>query len=244
MNNIIFSFLVTSIAGLSTLIGMLPIFLSFKNTNKIIGISLAFASGVMASVSIFSLLPESYELIHIYYQQKPTIILIILFILIGILVASIIDKLFKKIDNKLYKIGIISALALMIHNIPEGILTFSTTSTNISLGLTLALSIMCHNIPEGISISVPIYYSTKSKKKAFFYTAVSGFSEILGALITYLFLSEYINNNFIGIMLSLTTGIMIYISLFELLPNSFAYKDKKSTIFSFLIGFLFMILFK
>lgn len=244
MNNIIFSFLVTSIAGLSTLIGMLPIFINFKNTNKLISISLAFASGVMASVSIFSLLPESYELIHIFYQKKPTIILIILFILIGILVASIIDKLFKKIDNKLYKIGIISAIALMIHNIPEGILTFSTTSTNITLGLTLALSIMCHNIPEGISISVPIYYSTKSKKKAFFYTAISGFSEIIGAFITYLFLSEYINNNFIGIMLSLTTGIMIYISIFELLPNSLEYKDKKSTILSFIVGFIFMILFK
>lgn len=244
MNNIIFSFLVTSIAGLSTLIGMLPIFIHFKNTNKLISISLAFAAGVMASVSLFSLLPESYELIHIVLRQKPTIVLILLFILIGVFVASIIDKLFKKIDNKLYKIGIISAIALMIHNIPEGILTFSTTSTNITLGLTLALSIMCHNIPEGISISVPIYYSTKSKKKAFFYTAISGFSEILGALITYLFLSEYINNNFIGIMLSLTTGIMIYISIFELLPNSLAYKDKKSTIFSFLIGFIFMILFK
>lgn len=239
-----FSFLVTSIAGLSTLIGMLPIFIRFKDTNKLISISLAFASGVMASVSIFSLLPESYKLIHVGYQQKPTIILILLFILIGILVASIIDKLFKKIDNKLYKIGIISAIALMLHNIPEGILTFSTTSTNITLGLTLALSIMCHNIPEGISISVPIYYSTKSKKKAFFYTAISGFSEILGALITYLFLSEYINNNFIGIMLSLTTGIMIYISIFELLPNSLEYKSKRSTIVSFIIGFIFMILFK
>lgn len=244
MNNIIFSFLVTSIAGLSTLIGMIPIFIKFKNTDKIISISLAFASGVMASVSIFSLIPESFELLNIMYQKKPSIILILIFSLVGIFISSIIEKLFKKIDNKLYKVGIISALALMIHNLPEGILTFSTTSTNISLGLTLALSIMCHNIPEGISISIPIYYSTKSKLKAFLYTAISGFSEILGALITFLFLKDYINNNFIGIMLSMTSGIMIYISLFELLPNSLEYKYKKDTLVSFIIGFIFMLFFK
>lgn len=244
MNNIIFSFIVTSIAGLSTLIGMIPIFIPFKNTNKIISISLAFAAGVMASVSIFSLVPESFELLNIIFQKKPSIVLMLIFGLIGIFIASIIETIFKKIDNKLYKVGIISALALMIHNLPEGILTFSTTSTNISLGLTLALSIMCHNIPEGISISIPIYYSTKSKLKAFLYTAISGFSEILGALITFLFLKDYINNNFIGVMLSITSGIMIYISLFELLPNSLEYKYKKETILSFIIGFIFMLFFK
>ena len=160
------------------------------------------------------------------------------------LLTSFIDKIFKKIDNKLYKIGIINMLALMIHNIPEGILTFSTTTTNISLGLTLALSIMFHNIPEGLSISIPIYYSTNSRKKAVLYTAISGFSEVLGAILTYLFLFKYINNYFIGIVLSLTTGIMIYISMFELLKNSFEYKKKRISYLFFLIGFIFMIFFK
>lgn len=244
MNNITFAFVVTSIAGLSTLIGMIPIFIKFKNTNKLISISLSFAAGVMASVSIFSLIPESFELFRITYRLIPTIILLLLFFLLGILLASIIDKIFKQIDNKLYKIGIINTLALMIHNIPEGILTFSTTTTNISLGITLALSIMCHNIPEGISISVPIYYSTKSRLKAFFYTAISGFSEILGAFITYLFLYKYIDNNFIGVILSLTTGIMIYISLFELMPNSLEYNYKKNSYLAFIVGFIFMIFFK
>lgn len=236
MNKIIFSFLVTSIAGLSTVIGTIPIFFKIKNIDKLINISLAFSSGVMASVSIFSLLPESYNYLR-------SILLLIFFILIGIFFTIILNKIFKYIDNKLYKLGIISMIALIIHNIPEGILTFSTTTTNVYLGLSLALSIMFHNIPEGISISVPIYFSTKSKKKAFLYTLISGFSEVIGALFTYLFLYKYINNNFIGFILSITTGIMLYISLFELLPQSLLYSKKRTYLF-FIIGFIFMLIFK
>ena len=206
--------------------------------------SLAFASGIMFSVSINSLIPESYDLLKENLNTNKVIILMILFFLIGVLLTSFIDKIFKKIDNKLYKIGIINMLALMIHNIPEGILTFSTTTANISLGLTLALSIMFHNIPEGLCISVPIYYSTNSKKKAFFYTFISGFSEVLGAIITYLFLYKYISNSFIGIILSLTVGIMSYISLNELLPGAIKYNNKKLTGIAFVIGFIFMLFFK
>lgn len=226
------------------MLGIIPIYIKFKDTDKIICMALAFASGIMFSVSINSLIPESYDLLKENLNTNKVIILMILFFLIGVLLTSFIDKIFKKIDNKLYKIGIINMLALMIHNIPEGILTFSTTTTNISLGLTLALSIMFHNIPEGLSISIPIYYSTNSRKKAVLYTAISGFSEVLGAILTYLFLFKYINNYFIGIVLSLTTGIMIYISLFELLKNSFEYKKKRISYIFFLIGFIFMIFFK
>ena len=244
MNSIIFAFIVTTVAGLSTMLGIIPIYIKFKDTDKIICMALAFASGIMFSVSINSLIPESYDLLKENLNTNKVIILMILFFLIGVLLTSFIDKIFKKIDNKLYKIGIINMLALMIHNIPEGILTFSTTTTNISLGLTLALSIMFHNIPEGLSISIPIYYSTNNRKKAVLYTAISGFSEVLGAILTYLFLFKYINNYFIGIVLSLTTGIMIYISMFELLKNSFEYKKKRISYLFFLIGFIFMIFFK
>ena len=244
MSNIKFSFLVTSNAGLSTLFGMIPIFLKIKNKDTIINASLSFASGVMLSVSLFSLLPESMDLLQEKYNDKGIIILVLLFSIIGIFLASFIDKVFKNIDNKLYKLGIINSLALMIHNIPEGILTFSTTTVNVSLGIALALSILFHNIPEGISISVPIYYSTNSKFKAFIYTFISGFSEIIGAIITYIFLYKYINNSFIGVILSLTVGIMSYISLSELLPTAIKYNKKKTTIVFFIIGFIFMLFFK
>ena len=244
MNSITFAFIITMIAGLSTLLGLIPIYIKFKNINKIICISLAFAAGVMLSVSINSLLEESISLLNKNLNIVKTIILVILFILIGILVSKLLDILFKKIDNKLYKLGITNAIALMIHNIPEGILTFSTTSINISLGLTLALSIMCHNIPEGISISVPIYYSTKSRKKAWIYVLISGFSESLGGIFSYLFLYRFINNSFIGITLAFTIGIMSYISLVELLPNSIKYNYKKTSSISFIIGYIFMMFFK
>lgn len=244
MNNICFAFLVTTIAGLSTMLGMIPVFFKIKDKDKIINTSLSFASGVMLSVSINSLIPESMSFFREKYTILGSIILLLIFFFIGITLSSFIDNLFKKIDNKLYKLGIINTIALMIHNIPEGILTFSTTTTNISLGITLALSIMFHNIPEGISVSIPIFYSTKSKKKAFFYTFISGFSEILGAFITYIFLYKYINYFFISVILSLTIGIMIHISLFELLPNAFKYKNKKLTFISFIAGFIFMLFFK
>lgn len=244
MNNIEFAFLVTTVAGLSTMLGIIPIYIKFKDINKIICMALAFASGIMLSVSINSLIPESYNLLKESLTINKVIILMIIFFLIGVLFTSFIDKIFKRFDNKLYKIGIINMLALMIHNIPEGILTFSTTTTNISLGLSLALSIMFHNIPEGLSISIPIYYSTNSRRKAVIYTAISGFSEVLGAILTYLFLFKYINNYFIGIILSLTTGIMIYISIFELFKNSLEYNKKRISYIFFLIGFSFMIFFK
>ena len=215
MNRLYFSFLITGIAGLSTLLGIIPVFIKTKNKDNIINASLAFASGVMLSVSLFSLFPESINLLQSKYNNKGIVIVVLLFIIIGVFLASLIDKVFKKIDNKLYKLGVINALALMIHN-----------------------------IPEGISISVPIYYSTGSKKKAFLYTFISGFSEILGAVITYLFLYKYISNSFIGIILSLTVGIMSYISLNELLPGAIKYNNKKLTGVAFVIGFIFMLFFK
>ena len=237
MNIVFFSFLVTFIAGLSTLLGLIPIYFKIKNINILISLSLAYATDVMLSVSINSLLIESFNLTN-------NLLSVILFVLVGILISKIINKILKNIDNKLYKLGIMNSIALMIHNIPEGILTFSTTTININLGLQLALSIIFHNIPEGISISVPIYYSTNSKKKAWFYTIISGFSEFLGALLTYIFMYRYINDSFIGIILALTTGIMIYISLVELVPNSLSYKQKKITYISFIIGYIFMLFFK
>lgn len=236
MNSITFAFLLTTIAGLSTLIGIIPIYIKVTNINKVVSASLAFAAGVMASISLFSLLPESHNLL----TYKKTLVLLIL---LGIIFSLIINKLLHNIDNKLHKLGINNLIALTLHNIPEGILTFSTTTINPSIGITLALSIIFHNIPEGISISIPIYYSTNSKIKAWIYTLISGFSETFGAIISYLILYKFINNNLIGIILSITTGIMIYISLIELLPSSVKYDRKTSYIF-FIIGFVFMIVFK
>ena len=167
-----------------------------------------------------------------------------IFITIGIITSSNIDKKVNKYisNSKLYKLGIISIIALILHNIPEGITTFISTSSNIKLGITLSLAIALHNIPEGIAIAIPIFYSTKSKKRAIIYTAISGFSELFGAILAYLFLSKYINNFILSLILALTAGIMLHISIYELLPSSLDYKKNKVTIISFIIGFCIMLL--
>ena len=241
MSNTNIAFLLTIIAGLSTIIGIIPCFLSINKEKEIISISLSFASGVMLSISILDLIPESFKLISI---SLPVVKIIIIFISIitGILISNLINThINKKNNNNLYKVGIISMIAIIIHNIPEGIITFITTTKNIKIGITLAIAIALHNIPEGISISIPIYYSTNNKFKAVLYTIVSGLSELLGAIITYLFLYKIINNNILGILLSITAGIMIHISLSELLPNSLNYNNKLPK-YSFLIGIIVIII--
>lgn len=234
------AFILTTLAGLSTLIGTIPIFIKNKS-NKIITSALAFASGVMITVSIIDLIPEGINYLHSTFKTFPTILITLIFIVLGIIISMAIDKYINKNrEGELYKLGIISMLAIILHNIPEGIATYLSGENNIKLGLTLTIAIALHNIPEGISIALPIYYGTKSRGKAIIYTLTSALSEPLGALLAYLFLSKIINNNIMGILMSLIAGIMLQISFYELLPTSLKYKDKKTTIISFIIGIIFM----
>lgn len=110
------------------------------------------------------------------------------------------------------------------------------------MGITLAISIALHNIPEGISIFIPIYYGSGSKMKAFFYTLIAGFSEVLGAIIAWLFLANLVNDYFFAFIFAITAGIMIYIATCELLPESFKYKDKKILFIFFLLGIVVMLI--
>lgn len=241
MNITLYSFLLTFIAGFSTMIGAILIFFKVK-TNKIIIGSLSFAAGVMFSVSILDLIPESINLIK--FNSYIKIPLISIFMAIGMVLARIIDKYIPSIENEpkngLFRVGVISMLAIIIHNIPEGIATFMATNTDISLGISLTIAIALHNIPEGISIAVPIYYSTKSRGKALLYTLISGLSEPFGALLAFLFLKPFMNDFIMGILMSVIAGIMTYISLYELLPASLKYKNRKITYIFFIVGILLM----
>lgn len=243
MNSISMAFLLTSLAGLSTMLGIIPIFIKIKNKDKVIASSLAFASGVMLSVSITDLIPESIHMLKNYFNGQIVILLSFIFMLIGIITSSLIDKYLPTINfQNLYRVGIISMLAIIIHNIPEGIATFISTTKDTSLGISLATSIALHNIPEGISISIPIYYSTKSKFKALFYTFISALSEPIGAILTYLFLLPLITDTLLGLLFSFIAGIMLQISLMELLKESLNYNYKQQTKLFFLIGIIFMLL--
>ena len=237
MNNIFLSFMICLIAGMSTLFGVFVIFFKIRK-EKLIAYSLSFASGVMLCVSIIDLIPESFKLISIKYMKFPTIILIMIFICIGVIFSMLIDKYIPS-NDKLYRVGIISMLAIILHNIPEGIATFLTATNNISLGIPLSIAIALHNIPEGISISVPIFYATKSYFKAIFYTFISGASEPFGALIAYLFLKNWVNDTIMGFLFSFIAGIMIHISIYELIPQVLKYKEKLIYLF-FIFGVLLM----
>ncbi len=242
MNKIIFSFLVTAIAGFSTLLGIIPCILK-KNKDLIIASSLAFSSGVMLSISVISLIPESLKYLTASYYLFPAFILVFIFVVMGIIISSIIDYNIEKAitKNKLYKLGIVSVIALILHNIPEGITTFISTNVDTTLGITLSLAIALHNIPEGISIAIPIYYATGNLNKAFKYTFISGFSELFGAVLAYLFIAKYVTAFFMALILGLTAGIMIHISVYELFPTSLNYDKKKTTLISFFLGIIVML---
>lgn len=234
------AFILTTLAGLSTLLGTLPIFIKNK-TNKIIISSLSFAAGVMITVSITDIIPESFNYINKTFKIIPTLLIIGISISLGIIISMTIDKYINR-EGELYKVGIISMIAIILHNIPEGIITYLSSEADIKLGLSLTIAIALHNIPEGISIAVPIYYAKKSRGKAILYTLTSALSEPLGALLAYLFLSKIMNNFIIGITLSIVAGIMIQIALYELIPTSLKYKNKFKTILFIIIGSIFMLL--
>ncbi len=234
------AFLLTIIAGSATILGIIPIFFQFKDKDRIVIISLGFASGVMLSASFFDLVPEAYHYLIGDYNQILTILFLLIFFVLGVLISTYIDKNLECQEDHLYRVGINSMLAIIIHNLPEGIITFLTASVNLKLGISLAIAIMLHNIPEGISIAVPIFYSTKSKMKALLYTIVAAIAEPLGAILAFLFLKNFINNFLLGIMLSLIAGIMSNISLYELFPESLKYKRKKISIISTIVGLIFM----
>lgn len=235
-------FVITFLAGCSTLIGFLFVYLK-NDSNKVLISSLAFASGVMFLISIADLIPSSFTSICEVYYVIPAFLICSLFVVIGVILSMTIDKYLP--DNSyqhasLYRVGMISMIAIMLHNIPEGIATFLTSSHDLKLGITLAVALALHNIPEGISVAVPIYYSTGSRVKAFIYTLVSGMSEFLGAILASVFLVGFSNDFFMGCLYAVIAGIMMHISIYELLPSSLKYKKSSQTIIFFLIGILFM----
>ena len=239
MNNILLSFILTSMAGLSTILGYFIIFLPFKK-EKIIAFSLSFSSSVMITISLIDLLPSAINYLNNYNFFFKMLVIIFFFIL-GIFLSNYISHRITG-ENNLKKIGIVSLIAIILHNIPEGIITFMVSGVNLHLGLELAMAISMHNIPEGVSIAIPLYYFTNKKLKTFIVVFIAGLSEILGAFLCYAFLQNIISNLFIGICFSLIAGIMINISTTELLPEAFKYPNKQILIIGLLTGCLVMVI--
>lgn len=243
MNNFIYAFLISTLAGLSTLIGCIFIFIKVKNINKFLSISLSFSAIVMILISIFDLIPDSFFSLFFKYRYFGLFLSIIAFI-VGVLLIKISNKLINKLEEKgssLYKLGIISAIVLVLHNVPEGIITFLTSGNDLSLGIKIAIAITLHNIPEGICIAVPIYYSTNSKSRAIVTTLISGLSEPLGAILAYLFLYKYITTDILQGIFIMVAGIMISLAINEILKESLKYSEKHNKYIY--IGMLFGVIF-
>ena len=237
MNNALPIF-ISFLAGISTVLGGLVIIFKKEYNSQNLSVFLGFSAGIMIGISLFDLLYNSY----IYLSNKTNnIILIFIFVILGILIAILIDKLVPKGSNEIGRVGVISLIGIIIHNIPEGIATFITASYDIKLGISFALAIAIHNIPEGIAISIPLFSKTKNIKSTLLFTSIAGFSELLGAIISCIFLSNYINTTTMGILFAIIAGIMLHISFFELLPLSLS-NDKKRGIYSLIIGILFILI--
>ena len=236
MNNNLYSVFLTSLAGISTTLGYFVIYFR-GNKNKIIMYSLSLASGVMICISLIDLIPSSFNYLnHFFIIFK--ILIISLFIVFGFFLSSFFDK-HVNINDSLYRIGIISIVGIILHNIPEGIITFMVSNVNHDLGLKLALAIAIHNIPEGISIAIPIFYSTKNKFKTFLLTFISGISELLGGLVCLIFFKNGISDLLLGIIFAIISGIMINIGI-SLFMESRRYSSK--SFLGFIIGFIIMII--
>lgn len=243
-NNIWIALLISTFAGLSTLIGGLIVFAKFKDREGFISFALSFSLSVMISISVFDLIPESVKTLVSIYGVPWTIILGVSIFICGKLLVNVINTKVEKYkkSNNLYRVGILSMIALMVHNFPEGIATFMTAYNDVSMGISLGIAIMLHNIPEGISISVPIYYSTGSKGRGLLYSFLSGLAEPLGALLAFIILKRFISSVTISMVLILVAGIMITLAIEEMLPEANKYQKHKQNIFGLVLGLILVLI--
>jgi ZIP family zinc transporter len=258
-SNVLLAFGLTLFAGISTGIGSLMAFFLKKTNTKLLSMILGFSAGVMIYISMVELFQEAKSILTIEFGMVSGMWITLGGFFAGMLIIAIIDKLIPSSENpheihkieeiktncsevkssntqKLMKMGILTSIAIAVHNFPEGIAAFIAAFKDPNVGVAIAVAIAIHNIPEGIAVSVPIYYATGSKKKALVYSFMSGLSEPLGAILTYLFLMPIMNDTILGILLSMVAGIMIFISLDELLPMAREYGESHLSTYGLVLG--------
>jgi ZIP family zinc transporter len=257
--NVQIAFILTILAGLTTGIGSLIAFFIKDKSIKLLSFSMGLAAGVMLYLSFMEMLPHAVHSIGITlkHPHDATWYSIIAFFT-GMLIVGIIDRLTPHhhglrdsdvliedgsvvINNKkLMRVGTMTAVALAIHNFPEGLATFVSALEDPHLGATIAIAIALHNIPEGIAVSMPIYYATGSRKKAFMYSFSSGLVEPLGAILGYFLFMPYLTPFVMGILIAGVAGIMVFISLDQLLPAAHEYDDHRFSIYGVVLGMFAM----
>ena len=259
-DNVLIAFILTLAAGLATGIGSAIAFFASHTNKKFLSFALGLSAGVMVYVSFVELFNGAQgSLSELYGDRWGQTIAVAAFFL-GICIAALIDKAVPARENphevrsvedmnkkpsdsaksKLMRTGLITALAITVHNFPEGMATFAATLENPELGIAIAVAIAIHNIPEGIAVSVPIYYATGNRKKAFLWSFLSGMSEPVGALIGWLILMPFMSPLLMNCVLAAVAGIMVFISFDELLPAAREYGEHHVSIYGLIAGMAIM----
>ena len=256
-NEILVAFGLTLFAGLSTGIGSVMAFFTKTTNTKFLSLALGFSAGVMIYVSFVEIFQKAKESLVGELGLRAGSWMTVAAFFGGILLIAIIDKLIPSFENpheirmvedmdkkrnnaKLMKMGMFTALAIAIHNFPEGLATFTAALNDPSLGIAIAIAIAIHNIPEGIAVSVPIYYASGNKKKAFWHSFLSGLAEPVGALVGYLILMPFMTDTTFGILFAGVAGIMVFISIDELLPAAREYGEHHLSIYGLIAGMVIM----
>ncbi|SCZ79435.1 zinc transporter ZupT [Acidaminobacter hydrogenoformans] len=263
---VLFAFGLTLFAGLATGIGSALAFFTDKTNTKFLSVALGFSAGVMIYVSMVEIFVKAKDALTAAHGLKLGSWITVAGFFGGMFFIAAIDRLLPESENpheahtveemthegtdhvsshhehneKLMRTGVFTALAIAIHNFPEGLATFTAALTDPSLGVAIAVAIAIHNIPEGIAVSVPIYFATGSRLKAFKLSFLSGLSEPVGALVGYLLLYRFMNDTVFGILFASVAGIMVFISVDELLPSAREYGEAHLSIYGMVAGMMVM----
>ena len=231
MSQLLFAFTLSFLAGAASAVGGLLSFFIKKENLSALALGLGFSAGVMIYVSFMEILPHAQNALTLLYGANGKWLTVVLFF-VGIALAWGVDQCLPplhvkegtlKQTAKLKQTGIFTAVALTLHNFPEGLATFFSALDSVTLGFSIALAVAIHNIPEGIAVALPVYHSTGSRTKAFWASAASGMAEPVGAVVGYFILDYFLHEALLGVLFSGVAGIMVYLALDELLPTAHDY---------------------
>jgi ZIP family zinc transporter len=256
----------TLFAGLATGIGGAIAFYAKRTNTRFLAVALGFSAGVMIYVSMMEIMVKAGEILIEDMGERAGSWATVLAFFGGMVFIAIIDKFVPSFEEspgatqtvnqvkesgvtaandhnrKLLRMGMFTALAVAIHNFPEGFITFFSTLRDPVLGVSIAAAVAIHNIPEGIAVAVPIFYATGSRKQAFFWALLSGVAEPVGALVGYMILAPFLSDLAYGVIFAGVAGIMVYISFDQLLPAAREYGEHHLSVLGLVSGMALMAL--